>query len=521
VGRQERAALLRECLRLTGAVSVAASTYSATYHKGGYETGPGEELYGWNGIAWALRAMAELLESDEPTRPSAVSEDPLTGRKVCRVFPKGLDALLFPDFTGDVWLQEGHAPEQDEFYWRGGPETWPAPKVSLVLGAGNQAPVVACDILEKIIHENAVVVCKMNPVNEYLGPFLEEALRPLVQLGALEIVYGGPEVGKQLCNHPTVADIHITGSGRTYDAIKWQGQPKVGEPPFKKHVGAELGNKTPYIICPGEWTGEDIDRVARSLVGGKVHNSGHNCIALEVIVTSKDWPQRAQLLDRVRHHFRQAQNRVSYYPGSDQSFERFRARYPDCEEFCGSDGEGSAPWLFKAGLDPEDMDLSTESWCGVCVEVPLPGKDAGEFLPNAVNFTKTLFGTLACSVYIDGKAEKLHKGALEEAVSGLEYGAININTHPVMAFAVPALTWGGHPGSTDLDIGSGNCVTHNNLRLKNVEKCVVRAPFRAAFAEPWGHDHRNGEKLARTLGPFVRNPSVLRLLPASTLAMMS
>ena len=57
-------------------------------------------------------------------------------------------------------------------------------------------------------------------------------------------------------------------------------------------------------------------------------------------------------------------------------------------------------------------------------------------------------------------------------------------------------------------------------RLKSVQD-VVRAPFRAAFAEPWGHDHRNGEKLARTLGPFVRNPSVLRLLPASTLAMMS
>ena len=97
-----------------------------------------------------------------------------------------------------------------------------------------------------------------------------------MQLGALEIVYGGPEVGKQLCDHPTVADVHITGSGRTYDAIKWQGQPKVGESPFKKHVGAELGNKTPYIICPGEWTGGDIDRVARALVGGKVNNSGNN-----------------------------------------------------------------------------------------------------------------------------------------------------------------------------------------------------------------------------------------------------
>ena len=44
--------------------------------------------------------------------------------------------------------------------------------VSLVLGAGNQLPVVAGDILHKLILEDEVVVCKMNPVNEYLGPHI-------------------------------------------------------------------------------------------------------------------------------------------------------------------------------------------------------------------------------------------------------------------------------------------------------------------------------------------------------------
>jgi len=46
-------------------------------------------------------------------------------------------------------------------------------EVALVLGAGNQAPVAPLDILHKLVAENAVVVCKMNPVNEYLGPFLK------------------------------------------------------------------------------------------------------------------------------------------------------------------------------------------------------------------------------------------------------------------------------------------------------------------------------------------------------------
>lgn len=38
--------------------------------------------------------------------------------------------------------------------------------VALVLGAGNQLPVVALDILHKLAVEGEAVLCKMNPVNE-------------------------------------------------------------------------------------------------------------------------------------------------------------------------------------------------------------------------------------------------------------------------------------------------------------------------------------------------------------------
>jgi hypothetical protein len=34
----------------------------------------------------------------------------------------------------------------------------------------------------------------MSPVNDYLGPLVAEALAPLVQAKAVEIVYGGREV---------------------------------------------------------------------------------------------------------------------------------------------------------------------------------------------------------------------------------------------------------------------------------------------------------------------------------------
>jgi hypothetical protein len=44
--------------------------------------------------------------------------------------------------------------------------------VALVLGAGNQTPVACMDILHKLFVDDAVVICKMNPVNEYLGKFI-------------------------------------------------------------------------------------------------------------------------------------------------------------------------------------------------------------------------------------------------------------------------------------------------------------------------------------------------------------
>lgn len=44
--------------------------------------------------------------------------------------------------------------------------------MALVLGAGNQTPVACMDILHKLFVDDAVVICKMNPVNEYLGKFI-------------------------------------------------------------------------------------------------------------------------------------------------------------------------------------------------------------------------------------------------------------------------------------------------------------------------------------------------------------
>ena len=74
-------------------------------------------------------------------------------------------------------------------------------RVVLVLGAGNISGIPTKDVLTKMFNEGKVCVLKMNPVNAYLGPFLEEAFADPIRQGFLAVVYGGPQEGAYLANH--------------------------------------------------------------------------------------------------------------------------------------------------------------------------------------------------------------------------------------------------------------------------------------------------------------------------------
>ena len=65
----------------------------------------------------------------------------------------------------------------------------------LVLGAGNITAIPVMDVVTKLFNEGKVCLLKMSPVNDYLGPFLEEAFSDPIQRGFLSVVYGGAEEG--------------------------------------------------------------------------------------------------------------------------------------------------------------------------------------------------------------------------------------------------------------------------------------------------------------------------------------
>lgn len=327
------------------------------------------------------RGEAELREEeeeDEEEGGGGAKEEQQQHQWVAKVFPEGMTAVMYPGFSGEVWLTPGEAPTQGRIYRekeeqeaaQGRQRQQPPPPkkqgAALVLGAGNQLAVACMDALHKLVVDDETVLLKFNPVNERAGPLVEQALAPLADF--VGFCYGGAETGRYLTRHPLVASIHLTGSAQTYNAIAWgdprgpaafaataapgdgagggggkkknkDAKPAAPRPPADSPlargvpVGAELGNVTPYVIVPGgDWTEADLERHADSVVSGMINNCGHNCLAAEVIITDASWPLRGRFLGAVRARLSRSWRRVPYYPGSEGKLRSFRAAFPDAEE---------------------------------------------------------------------------------------------------------------------------------------------------------------------------------------------
>jgi acyl-CoA reductase-like NAD-dependent aldehyde dehydrogenase len=484
----------------------------------------------------ALREYAESLEAGGAGRPHRVYQRPENGQWVVDVFPIGLESLLFAGIVGELWIEPGKEPTQGKCYRD--PTSCPS-GVGVVLGAGNQTPVAALDILHVLVTMNKVVCCKMNPVNEIMGPYLRRAFMPLVQNGFLEFVYGGGKEGAIVCNHPQVSAVHLTGSEATYNAIVWQGkQPKKGvQPPFTKPVDAELGCITPYIIVPGKWSRTDLEYHAETVITGLTQNSGHNCLKAEILVTDKAWPQRELFLTILRERLAATPTRVGYYPGTGRKAAAFKKTFPDAEEIGGKTKEDAngdlvaidqrderrLPWLLKLGLTPEQAIGDVENWCGVLQEVEIPDtqNNPATFLDEAVKFAnETCWGTLSCVVIAHPATQKSIHKQFEAAIESLKYGTICINVPGSLGFGVTKLAWGGWPGSSPDDIGSGSCKVHNTLLYDHVEKSVLRGAWRAVPSHPfWLTSNRNIEAIAKESMKFMAKPSLLGINPVASQAL--
>ncbi|MFZ9889829.1 MAG: NAD-dependent aldehyde dehydrogenase, partial [Myxococcota bacterium] len=166
----DRIRLLREVERrlvLHGRSWAAACAIDAGYRP--EENGAGEAFLASAVVTLrALRQYREALACEG--QPKLKTKVRSNGQVTARVLPVSVaDALLFPRVTADVWLEPGADPTKGRIYREGHPDPG---RVALVLGAGNIPSIAPTDALHKLLVEDQVVLLKMNPVNEYCGPFL-------------------------------------------------------------------------------------------------------------------------------------------------------------------------------------------------------------------------------------------------------------------------------------------------------------------------------------------------------------
>ena len=510
-----RIGFLRRCL--DGIVAVSERWVAAGCRIKGIspsETLAGEEwLAGPVATARNVRLLIEALEQQgRPRVPKMTTRR--DGQTVARVFPQSMqDRAMFGGFTADVWIERGKSPTQGAIY--SGPPTGLG-KVALVLGAGNVSSIAPMDAIYKLFVENEVVLLKMNPVNESIGPLLEKALRSLVDDGFLAFAYGGAEVGAYLADHPSVDTLHVTGSDRTYDAIVWgadaaeqERRKKANDPKNRRPFTAELGCVTPVLVVPGPWSASDMEFQARHVASMVAQNASFNCNAAKVLVTAKGWLQRTRFLELVDDALKRTPPRKAYYPGAEKRYEAFVAKYPQARAV-GARGEHVVPWTVIPDVASTEGEyaLTNEAFCGVLAEVSLDADDAPSFLRAAVDFANDrCWGTLSCAVFVHPATERDHADAVDDAIARLRYGGIGVNCWPAIVYALGVTTWGAFPGHPPTDIRSGAGVVHNALLFDHPEKSVVRAPFRIRPTPAWFADHKNLAEVGQRLLAQEAHPS--------------
>ncbi len=523
-GIPRRIARLEECIAATTRVA-DAWVEAACRAKGigaGSQTAGEEWLGGPVTTVRNMRLFVSALEQGGAPRVPKLTTRP-DGQAVAHVYPANtMDKLMLGGVTAEVWIEKGQPPTQGRIYRdkRNGREAEKPGKVALVLGAGNVASIGPMDALYKLFVEDEVVILKTNPVNAYLGPFIEDALRPLMREGVFAVVHGGAEVGAHLVSHEKIDTLHMTGSDRTHDAIVYGGNEEEQKrrkaekkPLVDKPISSELGAVTPVFIVPGPWSEDDLAFQARHVAAMVANNGSFNCNAAKVLVVAKGWPEKERFLEKVHAALAKTAERKAYYPGAAQRYQGFLDHYPKAKKLT-EGGEGVVPWTVLPDVPAEkgEYALTNEAFCGVLAEVELDASDAKTFLEKALHFgNEVMWGSLSCMMLVHPTTEKENLEAVEKTIAELRYGGIGYNVWAGVIYGLVVTTWGAYPGHPLEDIQSGRGVVHNAYFFDHPEKSVVRAPFRMKPTPLWFADHKTQADTAKALFEMEARPSWLKL----------
>lgn len=477
---------------------------------------------GYWGVVRQLRLVRESLQSIAATGNTVIGKvkRTVTGNLAVQVYPNNaIDSMLFKDVSVDVYMQ-AHVTEKTletdraSFYKKPSHQG----KVTLVLGAGNIASISIMDVITKLFNEGKVCLLKMNPVNTYLGPYIEEAFKAAIDQQFLAVVYGGAEVGRHLVYHPKIDEVHLTGSDKTYNQIVWGNEgAKTDErhaqnqPLLRKTITAELGNVTPIIIVPGSYTDKQIRFQAEQVAAAFTMNASFMCCTAKVLIMPKNWNGTPKFIKALQAVCAEIAPRAAYYLGAEDRWHAIVKNRSNVNNI-GNPKAGELPWTFIADLNPDDAHESLfteESFCSVIASVQVGSADPADFLRAATEFANTqLWGTLNATLIVHPKTLKDTPSnmAFEQSICQLQYGAITVNTFIGLLFCTGA-PWGAYPISTLENIQSGNGFVHNTAMLEGIEKAVLRAPL-VTFPKPaWLPSHKKAKLVAQKLVTMEENAS--------------
>ena len=482
-----------------------------------------------------LRLIQESLHALKSfgNTPIGKMSHTVDGRLSVHVFPgNAIDGMLFKGASVEVYLQASVTEEELDhsrarFYKHPDHDG----RVVLVLGAGNVAAIPSMDVITKMFNEGKVCLLKMNPVNAYLGPFIEEAFHKAIAKNFLAVVYGGPEEGRYLAYHDGIDEIHMTGSDKTHDNLVWgptgperEAHMARNEPLLRKVITSELGNISPVIIVPGPYSEKELSYQAKDCTSYVTMNASFLCNSAKMLVTPKGWNGRSAFVKDIEATLAQVPTRKAYYPGAA---DRWMALTEDRSNAIklGEAREGTLPWTVIPDLDAATADeplFNTEPFCSVLSEISVGSSDPIEFLDRAINFVnERLWGTLSATLVVHPKSMKdppVAK-AVERAITRLRYGTVAVNAFHGLSFGFGQPPWGAYPGSTLKDIQSGRGWVHNTAMLEGIEKVVFSHPL-TTFPKPvYFPSHRTAHKMMQKLTAMEEHASWTKV-PAVVFAAM-
>jgi len=465
---------------------------------------------------YALQYFIEYLQNDNGLDISKYDET----TKSYKVFPtKNIEKLIFPFLEGEIRFGKNLNFNQINEY-RGFANRFinNKPKITLILGAGNVSSIPVLDALFHMIAHKSVIYIKLNPVNDYLLPIFTQVFEPFISRGYMIITEGDMEASKYLTEHEGFQHTHLTGSNYTYENIVYGRTLSVKERSLKtlakinkKPITTELGNVTPIIVHPGNWSRAEIRHQAKKIVTAKLNNSGFNCIAAQVIVMPKHWKHTDKLKRDIKYYLKKVGDTTSYYPGANENLNDL-LQTENYEQI--NNLSCNTPFLVT-DLDLEKEYGNKEVWSTALYFQELPYSTYENFCSKAVDYVNNeLWGNLGVTVLIKNHNKKTNQDILNTYIEELKYGTVAINEWSALGFVIPTLPWGGHPGNKDNDIQSGQGYVHNALLFESPQKGIVYSRFRLSplIDPPWFVTNKKAHRIFKHLTYYQATKSKINLI---------